>query len=65
MAARHSGVVLGEDFAADVTLTLRFPVETLEEFQSELRELSAGRSQAEIIETTGMLVPVESQKGVA
>ncbi len=37
----------------------------LEEFQSELRELSAGRSQAEIIETTGMLVLVESQKGVA
>lgn len=65
MAARHSGAVLGEDFAADVTLTLRFPVDALDGFQSELRELSAGKLQAEVIETTGMLVAVESQKGVA
>ncbi len=55
---RHSGAVLGEEFAADVTLTLRFPVEALEGFQSELREISAGRLQAEIIDSTEMLVPV-------
>lgn len=64
MSARCGGAVLGEDFAADITLTLRFPVELLEGFQSELRELSAGRLQAEVIEKTEMLVPVESQKGV-
>ncbi len=58
MAARHSGAVLDEAFAADITLTLRFPVEALEGFQSELRELSAGKLQAECIETTEMLVPV-------
>jgi len=58
MAARHNGAVLGEDFAADVTLTLRFPVETLDGFQSELRELSAGKLQAEVIETAEMLVPM-------
>jgi uncharacterized YigZ family protein len=58
MAVRHSGAVLGEDFAADITMSLRFPVEALDGFQSELRELSAGKLQAEIIETTEMLVPV-------
>jgi len=58
MAARHSGVVLDEDFAADITLSLSFPVEALDGFQSELRELSAGKLQAEIIETTERLVPV-------
>ncbi len=57
MTARHSGAVLGEDFAADVTLTLRFSVEALGGFQSELRELSAGKLQAEVIETSEMLVP--------
>lgn len=65
MTVRHSGAVLGEEFAADVTLTLRFPVEALDGFQSELRELSAGRLQAEVIERTEMLVPVESRKGIA
>lgn len=65
LAARHGGAVLGEEFAADVTMTLRFPAETLDGFQSELRELSAGKLQAEVIETTRMLIPVESQKGVA
>lgn len=64
MAVRHSGAVLGEEFAADITMTLRFQVESLEGFQSELRKLSAGKLQAEVIETTEMLVPVESQKGV-
>lgn len=58
LTARHGGAVLGEEFAADVTLTLRLPVETLEGFQAELRELSAGRLCAEVIETTELLVPV-------
>lgn len=65
LTVRHSGAVLSEDFAADVTLTLRFPVDALDGFQSELRQFSAGKLQAEVIETTGMLVAVESQKGVA
>lgn len=59
LTTRHGGKVLDENFAADVTLTLRFPVESLDGFQTELRKLSAGRLQAEIIETTEMLVPVE------
>ena len=58
IVARHAGAVLGEDFAADITMTLRFPVEKLAGFQDDLRELSAGKLQAEVIETTEMLVPV-------
>lgn len=58
LVARHSGAVLGEDFAADITMTLRFPLENFPAFQSDLRELSSGTLQAEVIETLEMLVPV-------
>ena len=58
ITGRHQGAVLGEDFAADITMTLRFPSETLAAFQNELRELSAGQIQAEVIEIKEMLVPV-------
>jgi hypothetical protein len=39
-------------------MTLRFPLETFLAFQAALRELSAGSLQAEIIESSEMLVPV-------
>jgi uncharacterized YigZ family protein len=58
LVKRHNGAVLGEDFAADITLTLRFPVDEMNGFQVDLREISAGKLQAEIIETAEMLVPV-------
>lgn len=58
LVERHTGEILEEQFAADVTMTLRFPVQALTEFQQELRELSAGQLEAEVIETTEMLVPV-------
>ncbi|MBN1303855.1 MAG: YigZ family protein [Anaerolineales bacterium] len=54
----HAGEIIEEDFAADVTLSLQFPVEHLEAFQNALLELSAGKLQAEIIETKEMLVRV-------
>jgi uncharacterized YigZ family protein len=57
MVTRHHGEVLGEDFAGDVTLTLQFPVESMDGFQNELRELSAGKLQAEVIETKETIVP--------
>ncbi len=56
LAAAHQGEISGEDFAADVTMTLCFPVENLDAFQSALSEISAGRLRAEIIETTEKLV---------
>jgi len=51
LSARHRGEILDEDFAADITLTLQFPVSEFDGFQLGLRELSAGKLQAEVIET--------------
>ena len=55
---RQHGEVLGEDFAADVTMTVRLPVDSFDAFQNELRDLSSGKLQAEIIETKEMIVPL-------
>ncbi|HSL42062.1 MAG TPA: YigZ family protein [Anaerolineales bacterium] len=51
LITRSGGEILGEDFAADITMTLRFPVDAFAGFQNELRELSAGKLQAEVIES--------------
>ncbi len=58
LVAHNRGEVLGEDFAADITMTLQFPVENFEVFQNALRELSAGKIDAEIIESTEKTVSV-------
>jgi uncharacterized YigZ family protein len=58
VVTRQRGEVLGEDFAGDITMTVRVPVDVFEAFQNDLRELSAGKVQAEIIETKEMIVPV-------
>jgi putative IMPACT (imprinted ancient) family translation regulator len=55
---RARGEILGEDFGADVTLTLRLPVDSFDAFQNDLRELSAGKLQAEVIETKEMIVAI-------
>jgi uncharacterized YigZ family protein len=47
----HQGQILDEDFAADVTVTARFPVEHLPPFQAALQELSSGAIEAEIVAT--------------
>jgi uncharacterized YigZ family protein len=51
LVTRQGGEILGEDFAADITMTLQFPVDAFEKFQGELRELSAGKIKAEVIES--------------
>jgi uncharacterized YigZ family protein len=56
VTARHQGEVLDEDFAGDITLTLQFPVGSFEAFQSDLRELSAGKLKAEVIESAEKIV---------
>ena len=58
LTRRHNGAILSEDFAADVTMTMRFPFEDYLAFQADLRELSSGSLQAESIETSEMLVIV-------
>ena len=55
---RHRGEVLGEDFGADVTMTVNLPIESFDAFQNDLRELSAGKIQAEVIETKETIVAV-------
>jgi uncharacterized YigZ family protein len=52
------GQILDESFAADVTLTARFPQDRFPDFQSALQELSAGQVQAEIIESGEAIVPI-------
>ena len=58
LVSRNHGEVIGEDFAADITMTLQFPVESFDFFQNELRDLSSGKLQAEIIESTEKNVAV-------
>ncbi len=58
LVVKNHGKVLGEDYAGDITLTLQFPVGNYEVFQTDLRELSAGKIQAEVIETKEEIVKV-------
>jgi len=58
----HQGKILDEDFAADITLVMNFPVERLPAFQEALFELSNGAIQAEIIETSEIIVPISEIK---
>jgi len=58
LAARQQAEMIGEDFGADITMTVRIPVESFEAFQNELRERSAGKITVEIIETTETVVAI-------
>ncbi len=62
LVTRNYGEVLGEDFGADITMTLQLPVDSLDGFQTELRELSAGKLKAEVIESTEKIVAVTSHR---
>jgi len=58
LSARHRGEILGEDFAGDITLTIQIPVSDFDAFQLGLRELSAGKLQAEVIESKETIMPM-------
>ena len=58
LVKRDGGEILGEDFAADITLTLCFPADRFDAFQNDLCELSAGKVQAEVIETSERTIPL-------
>lgn len=62
IVTRQRGEILREDFGADVTMTVRLPVEVFEIFQNDLRELSAGKIQAEVIESKEMGHPQLEQR---
>ena len=56
LVTRQGGEVLGEDYAADITITLQVPIDSFDAFQNELRELSGGKLKAEVIESTETIV---------
>ena len=61
LIAGHGGQILNEEFAADVTVTARLTVERYPAFRSALQEASAGRLQAEVIETDeATIMPVDN-----
>ena len=61
LVAEYRGEILDETFAGDVTLTARFPVKRFSAFQAALQELSAGRVEAEIVETDdATIMPVKT-----
>lgn len=51
LVSRYQGLVVDEAFAGEISLSIRFPVETFIAFQGALAELSAGSLQARILET--------------
>ena len=51
VVGRQHGTILDEEFAGDITMTLQFPADSFEGFQHELREMSAGKLTAEVIES--------------
>jgi uncharacterized YigZ family protein len=58
LVAHQEGEVIDEEFAADITMTLQLPVASFDAFQNELRELSAGKLKAEVIESKETIVAV-------
>ena len=58
LVTRQGGKILEEEFAADITMTLQFPIDLFEGFQNELRDLSAGKLKAEVIESKETLVAI-------
>lgn len=59
LVIEHGGQILQEEFAADVTLTLKFPVEQFPAFQQALGEGSHGSLAGEIISTTDEIMPLK------
>ena len=57
----QNGQVLDQDFAADVTLTLRFATADFPTFQEALQEASHGSLAAEIIETGETIMPLADE----
>lgn len=55
---RNKGEVLNEEYAGDITLTIQIPAECLDAFQNSLREMSAGKLQAIVVEFRSALTKI-------
>lgn len=61
----HQGHILDEDFGADILLTSRFAVTGFPQFLDELRELTHGSVEAEILETQeSTILPLQNNTSV-
>jgi putative IMPACT (imprinted ancient) family translation regulator len=58
LVIKHHGQIVSEEYAEDVRIRLQGRQEAFESFQSELRELSAGKIQAKVIESKEEIVAV-------
>jgi uncharacterized YigZ family protein len=55
----YNGRILNEDFAADVTITAQLRMEQYTQYQSGLRDLSKGQSEARIVQKNeATIIPV-------
>lgn len=63
LIAAHNGAITGDEFAADITLTLLFAVDDVPAFIDELRDLTAG--QAELIDLGGAADAAAGAPGAA
>lgn len=61
LIAAHHGELLEQDFAADITLTARFPSQHLPAFQNALSQASHGSLAPEIIATEMAIVPFQDR----
>jgi len=59
LVASEQGTILDENFAADVRMMFRFPVERLAGFEGKLQELSSGKLRTEIVETSEVLLKLD------
>lgn len=64
LIAAHQGELLEKDFAADVTLTARFPVERFPAFQDALGQASHGSLAAEIVSTETAIIPLTAASDI-
>src|SRR5688572_2090733 len=58
LVIKHQGNILNEEYTEDVRIKVQVRQEAFESFQSDLRELSAGKIQVEIIESKEEIVIV-------
>lgn len=56
---RYSGQIINEEYAEDIQINFQLSQEAFEAFQSDLRELSAGKVQAKVIESKEEIISVE------
>jgi putative IMPACT (imprinted ancient) family translation regulator len=59
----YGGQILDEDFAVDVTMTVRFAADRFPGFQQAVRNLSAGKIEALVMETNPSTIMPLTEKG--